>query len=218
MINQIDWRFIIAILSVITMTLGNLVAVWQKNLKRLLAYSSIAHAGYMLMGVVVMTNVGASAVMIYFFVYMLMNIGAFFFVMLIANKLGSESLDDYQGIGYRAPVISICMVIFLVSLTGLPPTAGFLGKWSIFVALLDARMYWLAVIGVLNSVVSLYFYVKVFRNMYLRDVDSPKEALEFSPASVAVMVLIAIPTLLFGLYWSPIINWANNSVIMFLGI
>jgi NADH-quinone oxidoreductase subunit N len=217
-IGGMDWTFFLAVLSVITMTIGNLIAVWQTNVKRLLAYSSIAHAGYLLMGVTVMSDTGVAAILIYFVMYLFMNIGAFYFVMLVANKIGSEEIDDYVGLGYRAPLISVCMVIFLISLTGLPPTAGFIGKWYLFTAVLqNSRFVWLAVIGVLNSVVSLFYYAKIFRNMYLRDVDSQKEKLTFSPASIALMVVIAIPNLLFCFYFSPIVNWAQYSVKMIIG-
>jgi NADH-quinone oxidoreductase subunit N len=216
-VTEIDWPYIIAILSVLTMTLGNLVAVWQTNVKRLLAYSSIAHAGYLLMGVVVLNNIGVAAVLIYFFFYMIMNLGAFFVVMLIANNINSEELDDYKGLGYRAPILGIAMTLFLISLTGLPPTAGFIGKLYIFSAVIDSGYLWLAVIGVLNSVVSLYYYVKVFKYMYLHDVDSKKPALNYSPASIIILLLLAIPTLFFGLYFTPIIEWANKSAMIFLG-
>jgi len=213
----LDWQHIIALLSVLTMTLGNLVALWQTNVKRLLAYSSIAHAGYMLMGLVVMNDAGVAAILIYFFMYLFMNLGAFYFVLLIANKTGSENIEDYQGLGYKAPLISVCMVIFLISLTGLPPTAGFIGKLYIFTALLqNPDFIWLAVVGVLNSVISLVFYVKVFRNMYLRKVDEAKETYRFSVASIVLMIALAIPTLLFGIYFSPIVNWAEQSVGMLL--
>ena len=217
LVSSVDWKFIIAVISVLTMTIGNFVAVWQTNVKRLLAYSSIAHAGYMLMGVVVMNDVGVTAVLVYFFVYLFMNLGAFLYVELVANKIGSEELDDYVGIGYRAPILASCMVLFLISLTGLPPTAGFIGKFYIFSAVLNSDYIWLAVVGVVNSVVSLFFYVKVFRNMFLRGVDKEEEAFHFSPGSIVLLVLLAIPTLLFGIYWSPIAEWAQKSAAIFLG-
>jgi len=212
-LSSFDWQFILAIISVLTMTIGNLLAVWQTNLKRLLAYSSIAHAGYILMGIVVLNAAGISAVLIYLVVYMFMNLGAFYYVMLIANKINSEDIDDYTGIGYRAPLLGVCMAIFLVSLTGLPPTAGFIGKLYIFTALFEegSRWVWLAVVGILNSVISLYYYVKVFRNMFVRGVDLNKEKLEFSAPSVIIMILITIPTLLFGIWFSPLISWAESS-------
>lgn len=219
MMEGIDWQFVIAIFAVLTATLGNLVAVWQTNVKRMLAYSSIAHAGYLLMAVAVMNDIGVAAVMIYFVFYMIMNLGAFAVVMLIANKIGSEEIDDYVGIGHRAPVLGACMVIFLVSLTGLPPTAGFIGKFFVFAAILDSGMIWLAVIGVLNSVVSLFYYVKIFRNMYVRGTDSKDIDTPFSvsPVGTFLVILLAIPTLLFGLWYTPVMEWAKNSVVMFIG-
>jgi NADH-quinone oxidoreductase subunit N len=220
MLTTIDWQFIIAILAVLTMTIGNLVAIWQNNLKRLLAYSSIAHAGYLLMGVVVMDDIGVASVMIYFLMYLFMNLGAFLVVMLLANKIGSEDLEDYAGLGYKAPVLGVAMVIFLISLTGLPPTAGFIGKLYIFTAVLNAgnEWIWLAVVGVLNSVVSLFYYVKIIRDMYIKGVEKENESsFEFHPLAVALVVILAVPTLVLGLYFGPIIDWANNSVGIFLG-
>lgn len=217
MIGSIDWVFVIAVLSVLSMTIGNFVAIWQSNVKRILAYSSIAHAGYMLMGVVVMNDIGTAAILIYFLVYLFMNLGAFFYVQLVANKIGSEELDDFVGIGYRAPIMASCMVLFLISLTGLPPTAGFIGKLYLFTAVLNSDYIWLAIIGVVNSVVSLFFYVKIFRNMFLRGIDKKNEEFNFSPMSVVLMIALAIPTLLFGIYFQPIVDWAEKSVAMFVG-
>jgi NADH-quinone oxidoreductase subunit N len=210
-----EWNKIIASLSVLTMTLGNLVAIWQNNLKRLLAYSSIAHAGYMLMGVAVLSDKGVAAVLIYFIVYLFMNLGAFYVVMLVANKTGSEDIDTYKGLGYRSPFICVSMAIFLISLTGLPPTAGFIGKLFLFASLLDAQWIWLAIVGAINSVVSLYYYVRVIRNMFLRDPEGDSSSIAFSAPQVAIVLLLVIPTLLFGLYYSPIVELANASITMF---
>ncbi|MBI3111592.1 MAG: NADH-quinone oxidoreductase subunit N [Ignavibacteriales bacterium] len=210
-----EWNKIVAILSVLTMTLGNLVAVWQNNLKRLLAYSSIAHAGYMLMGVVVLSDKGLAAVLIYFMVYLFMNLGAFYVVMLVANKTGSEDIDSYKGLGHRSPLVSVAMVIFFISLAGLPPTAGFIGKLFLFAALLDATWIWLAVVGALNSVVSLYYYVRVVRNMFLRDPEGNAEPILFSTPQLAIVMLLLLPTLFFGLFYSPMVELANASVMMF---
>ncbi|HEY6952117.1 MAG TPA: NADH-quinone oxidoreductase subunit N [Bacteroidota bacterium] len=210
-----EWNKLLAILSVLTMTLGNLVAVWQNNLKRLLAYSSIAHAGYMLMGVVILSDKGIAAVLIYFVVYLFMNLGAFLVVMMVANKTGSEDIDTYKGLGYRSPLVGVAMVIFFISLTGLPPTAGFIGKLYLFAALLDAKWIWLAIVGAINSVISLYYYVRVLRNMFLRDPEGSKEPLVFSKPQLVLLVALMVPTILFGLYFTPIVNFANASVLMF---
>jgi len=215
-IKGFDWVAVIAALSVLTMTLGNLVAIWQNNLKRLLAYSSIAHAGYMLMGIVVLNNEGLSAIMLYFVVYMFMNLGAFYIVMLVANKTGSEDIEDYKGIGPKAPFVTVALSIFLLSLTGLPPTAGFVGKLYLFAALLNSGWVWLAVVGAINSVISLYYYVRVLRNMYLRsDERHANLSLEFSLAQKLVVMLLLFPTLLFGLYFTPLVQLAQASVKIF---
>ncbi len=209
-----EWNHLLAILSVLTMTLGNLIAIWQSNMKRLLAYSSIAHAGYMLLGVVVLSNEGLAAVLIYFAVYLLMNLGAFYCVMLIANETGSEDIDEYRGLGFRSPTMAAALTLFLLSLTGVPPTAGFIGKLYLFAALINAKMIVLAVIGVLNSVVSLYYYVRVLRNMYLRDQAPSAGALRFATPQMIVVFALAIPTLLLGLYFSPLVEYAQAAVAM----
>ena len=216
-VGAVNWQHVVAFLSIITMTFGNLAAIWQENAKRLLAYSSIAHAGYMLMGVVVMTELGIAAVLAYFLFYLIMNFGAFYIVMLVANKTGSEDLESYVGFGFKAPALGVFMTIFMVSLTGIPPTAGFIGKWYLFSAVLDAGWIWLAVIGVLNSVVSLYYYAKIFRNMWLRGSNNENKPVKYNPASQVLLYVLGILTLFFGLYWTPVINWAQDSVKIFVG-
>ena len=123
----------------------------------------------MMMGLVVLSDEGISAILLYFVIYMFMNLGAFYVVMLMANKTGSEDIEDYRGLGSRAPFLMVALAIFLVSLTGLPPTAGFIGKLYLFVALLNDGWVWLAMVGALNSVIALYYYIRVLRNVFLRD-------------------------------------------------
>ncbi len=210
-----EWNRLLAILSVLTMTLGNLAALGQRNLKRLLAYSSIAHAGYMLLGVVVLSNQGLAAVLIYFVVYFFMNLGAFYVVMLVADKTGSEDIDGYRGLGQRSPLIAVAMTIFLLSLTGIPPTAGFVGKLYLFAALISAKMIWLAIAGALNSVVSLYYYVRVLRNMFLRDPDRSGTPISFSMPQVALLMILLVPVIFLGIYFGPLVEFAQASVTMF---
>jgi NADH-quinone oxidoreductase subunit N len=212
-----QWNIILAILSVITMTIGNLVAVWQNNLKRMLAYSSIAHAGYMLLGVVVLSNQGITAVLIYFVVYLFMNLGAFYTVMIVANKIGSEDIDSYRGLGYRSPVVAVAMTIFLLSLTGVPPTAGFIGKLYLFAALINAKWIGLAIIAALNGVVSLYYYARVLRNMFMRQVDETPEPIDFPAFQVVMLMILVVPTLLLGIYFTPLVEIAQASVSIFSG-
>ncbi|MCX8010079.1 MAG: NADH-quinone oxidoreductase subunit N, partial [Ignavibacteria bacterium] len=208
-----DWSTIIAVLSVLTMTLGNLAAIWQDNLKRMLAYSSIAHAGYMLMGLVILNNQGLIAILIYFIIYFFMNLGVFFVLMLLADKLNSEEIDDFKGIGYKASFLTVSMTIFLISLTGLPPTAGFIGKLYLFYALIQTKWIWLAVIGVINSVISLYYYIRVVKNMFLKDYENT-EHIDFriSWANVVLVLIFLIPTLVFGIYFQPLIEYAQKSI------
>jgi NADH-quinone oxidoreductase subunit N len=211
-----EWYQIIAALSVLTMTLGNVVAIWQNNMKRLLAYSSIAHAGYLLMGLVVLNNEGITAILIYFVIYLFMNLGAFYVVMLIANKLGSEDIEDYKGLGARAPFLTVALAVFLVSLTGLPPTAGFIGKLYLFAALINHGWVWLAVVGALNSVIALYYYVRVLRNMFLRQGAIEKApALSFGKMQTITTLVLLVPTLLLGIYFSPLVELAQASVRIF---
>lgn len=214
-VNGFEWNKLLAVISVLTMTFGNLVAVWQDNLKRLLAYSSIAHAGYMLMGVVILSDKGIAAVIIYFIMYLFMNLGAFYVVMLVSNKTRSEDIGVYKGLGYRAPLLSVALAIFLISLTGLPPTAGFIGKLYLFTALLDAKWIWLALVGVINSVISLYYYARILRYMFLQEPVEERTALKVLRGEAVVLFVLIIPTLLFGLYFALLVDIANASVSIF---
>jgi len=215
MLQGIHWVDLIAILAVLSMTIGNLVAVWQNNLKRLLAYSSIAHAGYMLTGVVVLSNEGLAAIMVYFAIYLFMNLGAFYCVMLIADKTGSEDIDEYRGIGARSPFLAVALAVFLISLTGLPPTAGFIGKLYLFAALINGGWTWLAVVAALNSVIALYYYVRVFRNMFLRTEESSSPRITLNRIQSAALLVLLVPTLLLGLYFTPLVQLAQASVRLF---
>ncbi len=215
LLHGIDAQSILIVLSILTMTLGNLVALWQDNVKRLLAYSSIAHAGYMLLGLVVLGNDGFSATMLYFVIYMFMNLGAFYVVILVSNNTGNETMESYKGLGARSPFLAVGMAIFLVSLTGLPPTAGFIGKLYIFAALINAKMVALAIVGVLNSVVSLYYYARVFRNMFLRESTGETSLIPISMPTYALLLILLVPTILLGLYFGPLVQFAQYSVAMF---
>lgn len=217
LIDVFDWQSLLVGISILTMTLGNFSALWQDNLKRMLAYSSIAHAGYILLGIAVLSNQGLIAVLIYFFIYMLMNLGAFYIVMLIANKTGSENIDDYDGLGAKMPFLGVALAIFLISLTGIPPTAGFIAKLYLFIALVDANMIGVAVIALLNTVVSLYYYVRVLKHMYLTPSQKEQENIIPSFGSFAYVLVLLIPVLVFGVYFSPIVEFAKSCITL-LGI
>jgi NADH-quinone oxidoreductase subunit N len=211
MLGIIDWQRILIALAILTMTLGNFAALWQDNIKRMLAYSSIAHAGYLLLAVAIFSNDGIIAVLVYFAIYLFMNLGAFFVVMLIANKIGSEEMDDYKGMGSATGFLGVALSIFLLSLAGLPPTAGFIGKLYIFIALINADMIVVAFITLLNTVVAYYYYVRVLKNLYLVRTETSHEKIQVNFGNVIVVLLLLIPVFVFGVYFTPIVNLAKNS-------
>ena len=216
-VTQFPWPNILSLIAVITMTIGNLIALQQDNIKRMLAYSSIAHAGYMLLALPVMSADGIYAIMIYIVMYLFMNLGAFFVVIAIKNKNGGESFDDYKGLGWEMPIIGAAMTIFMVSLTGLPPTAGFIGKFYIFASLIEGgeSFYWLVVAGGVNSVISLYYYLRVVKVMYFD--GERKDAILMPPKMItSLIVLMAIPSVVFGVYWEPLANWIESSLVLFI--
>ena len=195
--QSVDWGLLLAIISALTMTVGNFAALPQRNVKRLLAYSSIAHGGYLLMGAVLLTPEGLSAILFYLIVYFFMNLGAFYVVVLIANEAGSEMIDGYRGLATRAPFVAAAMAIFLFSLTGIFPFAGFFGKWLLFNAVISEGMYWLAIIGLLNSVVSLYYYARIVKAMYLESTEDT-ESFSFSKDTIVLLSVFVVPTILIG--------------------
>ncbi|MEW6233784.1 MAG: NADH-quinone oxidoreductase subunit N [Candidatus Omnitrophota bacterium] len=205
---HIDWTFHIALLSAITMTAGNLGAIPQNNLKRLLAFSGIAHAGYLLMGVCVLSAQGMESVVFYLVAYLFTNLAAFSVIVIIVNAQGDERMADVRGLWARAPYTAIAMTIALISLIGLPPTAGFVGKWYLFIAVLNKNLYWLALIAVLNSVVSLYYYARIIRAMFM---DSPSIAqpMRVHPVYAGLLAALTIPVVYFGLFWDPLVRYAK---------
>lgn len=217
MLEGVPWQHLIMVISAITMTLGNLVAIQQDNIKRLLAYSSIAHAGYILMAVPVLSQDGIYAITFYIVVYLFMQLGAFLVAIIVSNQYGTELIDEYSGIGFKSPFIAGLMALFLFSLTGIPPTAGFIGKFYLFAALINggSQFYWLAVLGVLNSVVSLYYYMRVMKKMYFEG-ETQAELYFPSRLSTVLLVGLGIPTLLFGVYWAPVADWVHNSLMFFV--
>jgi len=185
------------VLAVLTMTIGNFVALSQKDLKRMLAYSSISHAGYALVGLVAWNAIGHSAILFYMLVYTFMNLGAFAVLVLIGKKGENNlTLDGIAGLGYKKPILGIVLTIFLFSLMGLPPTAGFIGKFYIFAGAIKAGYIWLAVLGILNSAVSLYYYLRVIVQMYFKD---PVE--DFSWVSINTPTAISIVISLVGVLY-----------------
>ena len=208
---EIGWGVLFYILAVVTMTVGNFAALTQSNLKRMLAYSSIAHAGYLLIGLVAGTTRGVTAMLVYLFVYAFMQLGAFTVLALLRRQdvIGDE-MKDLNGLFFRQPFAAVAMLLFMLSLGGIPPTAGFMGKFWLFGAAIEAGYVWLAVIGVLNSAVSLYYYIRIVVYMMLRNEPSGSEPHQ-TPALAVAMVVAVVATMLLGVYPQPLFEFAQAS-------
>ncbi len=210
---------LLAFISILTMTLGNLVALRQTNVKRLLAYSSIAQAGYMLIGLVAVNLSGNSpfsglnGVLIYLFAYLFTNLGAFICVIAIENATGAVEIKDYNGLIKRAPFLAALFIIFFLSLAGIPPTAGFIGKFFVFGAALREGWLFLAAVGVVNSVVSVFYYFSVIRAAFFEPAADDAKPIRVAPLLVTALTLCAALVLLIAVYPQPLLNmtvWASQ--------
>ncbi|HLY08317.1 MAG TPA: NADH-quinone oxidoreductase subunit N [Planctomycetota bacterium] len=210
--SAFEWKLVIALLAVLTMAVGNFGALQQQNLKRLLAYSSIAHAGYLLVALVAFSEGALSALLFYLVVYVIMNLGAFLGVLVLEQKYGIETVDGCRGMGWRSPQLGAVMTIFLFALTGLPPTAGFAGKFLVFSRVIEYGVnpshglgIALVVIALLFSVVSLFYYMRIAAAMYLAK-PADESAEEVSPGLVygTLLWLLALGTVFFGVWWGPL--------------
>lgn len=204
--SRVDWVVMIAGLSAVSMTLGNLLALPQRNIKRMLAFSSISHAGFILIAVAAFKgDFGTPGLLIYILAYTFTNLGAFFIAVAVGQRLGSDDIADYAGMAQRSPFLALLMLFFMLSLTGIPPLAGFFGKFYIFGGAINNGLLWLAIVGIVNSVISLYYYVNVIRVMYLLPAPSLEPVRE-SPALRLALAITALGTLIIGLYPQPFIN------------
>jgi NADH-quinone oxidoreductase subunit N len=220
---------LVGLLAAVTCTFGNLAAYGQTNMKRLLAYSTIAHAGYMMMPVAAAValagrhdaagaRTAVASLLIYLGIYLFMNLGAFAFVAFLRNAIHSETIDDYAGLMRRSPGLAICAAIILFSLVGLPPLAGFIAKFTVFAALLDARLLTLLAIGGLNTVLSLFYYLRVVRVVVLRPEPEGRPAPSIPLASVPGTYTAVLTAFLIGLflYWGGLSAWANVAASSFM--
>ncbi len=209
------WQFL-WVIAVLTMTVGNISALVQTNVKRLLAYSSIAHAGYILIGLIAASRVGLASILIYLVSYIFMTIGAFTMIILLCrfNSRGDQ-ISDFRGLARTHPAVAAAFVLFALSLIGIPPTAGFVGKLFLFNAAIQGGFYWLAIIGILNSTISLYYYFKIVMVMYMEEPQG-STPLSFSPPLTVALGVMAFATLFIGLYPEPLIRAALQSIQLFL--
>lgn len=204
-----EWSHMIVVLSILTMTIGNVTALAQTNVKRLLAYSSIAQAGYILMGLSAATPLGLNAVLYYLLAYAFTNLGIFAVVLAAANHTHSYELESYRGLSRRAPVLAACMVVFLLSLAGIPPLAGFFAKLYVFSAVIEHRWYLLTACAAVNSVIAAFYYLRIVQKMYLTAPDETSEI----PCSFSLRLLVLLllaGTLVLGLFPAPVIAYFNS--------
>lgn len=210
-----DWQVMFAFLAVVTMTVGNIAAITQSNLKRMLAYSSIAHAGYILIGVVAATERGVAAALVYLWVYLFMQLGAFAVIAMLRRRdvMGDE-LKDMSGLYFRSPWAAVAMLVFMLSLGGIPPTAGFMGKVWVFGAAVDQGFIWLAVVGVVNSAISLFYYVRVVVFMWIKE-EVEGSAIPIGPAMATALAIAAVGSVLFGVYPQLLFDQAQAAAELF---
>ncbi len=220
------WPLLIGFLSIATMTVGNLSAMHQTSVKRLLGFSSIAHAGYLLMGFVVLSQAGLRSVLFYLIAYCAMNIGAFLVTAAVSDETGSDEITAFRGLSVRSPFAAVSMAIFLFSLVGLPPLAGFTGKLHLFAGVIHRGLetggglnwyYVLALAGIANSVVSLFYYMRIARAMFLEQASEGESLapLRVEPVFLMLMGFLVLPTLALGLFWGTTMEWAHRSIQLF---
>jgi NADH-quinone oxidoreductase subunit N len=211
---KVEWQAVVAVVAAVTMIWGNIAALTQQNVKRMLAYSSIAHAGYVLIGVLAVSQVGLWSVIFYLLAYSFITLGAFGTVILLERKeYAGETIADYAGLARRSPFLAAMMLLFMLALTGIPPTGGFVGKFYLFAAAVEGGWGWVAVIGVLTSAISLYYYFGIVLNMYLRDSDQTTPTPLHAPALVGAIAFCAFATLALGILPGPFIDFAKNSLL-----
>lgn len=210
---QVEWSQVLWVLAVLTMTVGNITALRQDNIKRVLAYSSIAHAGYALVGFAAGNGTGTAGILFYMLSYAFMNIGAFAIVILVAKK-GETNGDvkDFAGLGFRRPLLALAMTLFLFSLAGVPPAAGFIGKFYLFAGAIQKGYIWLAVIGVLNSAASAYYYLRIMVYMYFKESTEEFEWVHVTAPVLLAVVIAAAGTLIPGIVPSIILEYAQMAV------
>jgi len=203
------WVNLAVAMAIVTMTVGNIAALKQNNIKRLLAFSTIAQAGYIFIGLTVGTEAGTKATLFYLFVYTLMNVGAFAAVIAISNSLKSEAIEHYAGLYKKEPFTAIALAISLLSLAGLPPLSGFLAKFFVLAAAVESKLIFLAIIAVLNSVIALYYYIRVIKVMFLHE-PTGDLLTSRSVALSIVLTVTVIGNIILGVWPHPVLNWLTN--------
>jgi NADH-quinone oxidoreductase subunit N len=208
------WIYLLVAVSIVSMTYGNIVAIAQRNIKRLLAYSGIAQIGNVLIGLAAGTKMGNDAILFYLLAYLFANIGAFAVVIAVSQAIGRDEIEDYRGLGRRSPFLAFSMLLFLLSLAGVPPLAGFIGKLYIFVAAIKEGLYTLITVGLINIVISMYYYLIVVKQMYINEPIDPSP-ISISGPMKAVIYVGLTGTLVIGIYPQPFTDWVVAATLMF---
>ena len=210
---EAEWVTLVAIIATVTMTVGNLLALPQTNIKRLLAYSSIAHAGYAMIGLVALSSFGTASVIFYLIGYVVTNIAAFAVVILFAHSAGSDEIVDYAGMSRRSPGLALVLLVALLSLGGMPPLAGFVAKFYVFAAAVESGWIWLAFVGVLNAIIGLYYYMTILKVVYLYRSEDEDKPIAIPRSYALVLVICVIAILAIGTLSAPWLDWSVNSAL-----
>jgi NADH-quinone oxidoreductase subunit N len=197
----VSWVGLILVIAAMTMTVGNVTAIGQSSVKRLLAFSSIGHVGMMILGVVVMNKSGVQAILFYGIVYLFMTLIAFYITSHLSDMYGTDSYDVFRGLIYKHPTMAIIMAAVLFSLAGMPPFSGFVAKFNIFAVVIEKKLYGIAIVAGINSVIALYYYMKLAKTMIFGQADGEEKVLGFTPMNQAVIIALFIPVLFLGIFW-----------------
>jgi NADH-quinone oxidoreductase subunit N len=210
---QVTWVGLLAVMSVLTMFVGNISAIGQRSVKRMLAYSSIGHAGFMMLGAVVINEVGTSSILFYSATYLFMTLVAFYITTIVSDKYGNDHFERFSGLINRYPFIAIFMAIAMFSLAGLPPFSGFVAKFNILAAVVKKGYYTLAIMAGINSVISVYYYMKIVRLMILKPSECNDSIEKFSYTNQALIFALTVPILVLGIFWSKLMEIVQHATI-----
>jgi NADH-quinone oxidoreductase subunit N len=208
---SVTWIGLLHVIAAMTMTVGNVTAIGQSSVKRLLAFSSIGHVGMMMLGVVVLNDVGVQAILFYGIVYMFMTLAAFYITSHLSDMYGTDTQDVFRGLIYKHPLMAIVMVGVLFSLAGLPPFSGFIAKFNIFSVIIEKKYYGIALIAALNSVISLYYYMKLAKTIIFGEADSEEKVPGFTSFNQTIIFVMFIPVVLLGIFWENIMTVSGNA-------
>lgn len=209
----VSWNGLILVISAMTMTVGNVTAIGQSSVKRMLAFSSIGHVGMMILGVVVMNAAGVQAILFYGITYLFMTLVAFYITSYLSDMYGTDSYDVFRGLVYKHPLMAIIMASVLFSLAGMPPFSGFVAKFNILSVVVEKKLYGIAIVAVINSVIALYYYMKLAKTMIFGQADGEEKVLGFTFLNQLVIVLLFIPVLFLGIFWESAMSLSGHAAL-----